>query len=209
MSKNNFNKVHIQDEDLPYQLREEIELVDFSEKVKPNKDGSERIIMSESVKYGKETLWKAVNNKGEYYWTNSTKSPQIVNTHTGRGRGNIAFINGDVAKLGGRPAGAKNKVNAKTVCDNLGIHPAEYAAAILTSDPALCRKYGIKDIKEITIKNKEACMKELYNRMEGQAKAQQLDKYGDVVENQIDSEKDVTDAFQIYIPKASQEVSNE
>jgi hypothetical protein len=209
MSKSNFNKVHIKDEDLPYQLREEVELVDFSEQMKPNKDGSPRIVMSESVKYGKETLWKAINNKGEIYWTNSKKSPQIINTHTGRGRGNIAFTNGDVAKLGGRPAGAKNRISAKTVCDNLNIHPAEYAAAILTSDPALCRKYGIKDIKEITIKNKEAAMKELYNRMEGQAKAQQLDKYGDVVEDVQDSEKDVTNAFQIYIPKASDEVKDE
>lgn len=194
------NKIQIPDEDLPINLRDEVEIEDFSDKVKPNKDGTPKIMMSESVMYGKQKLWKAMNNKREIYWTSSSKSPQIINLHTKKQRGNIAFMNGDVAKLGGRPAGARNRISAKTVCDHLNIHPAEYAAAILTSDPALCRKYGIKDIKEITIKNKEAAMKELYNRMEGAAKANQLNRDGEIVDEGGSDKEGVV--FQVMVPSS-------
>lgn len=203
MSK--FGKINLMDEDLPEGLKETAVVEDLTELLAPKANGTRKEMRCTYVMYGKEKLYKAKDNKGNLKWTNSTNSPQIVNEVTGRQRGSIAFANGDVGKKGGRPKGSSNRVSAKQVCDSLGIHPAEYAAAILTSDPVLCRKYGIKNVNEITIKNKEACMKELYVRLEGAAKARQLDSEGNEVGagNNNDDEKQ---GVLLYMPEKGAEI---
>jgi len=202
--------ITISQEDLPEDSLKTIREVNLSNQLKAKANGTKKEVVCVAIDHtyqhhGKpvtETFWKALKADGEVYWTNSEGSPQILNVATGKGRGNIAFMNGDVGKLGGRPKGSSNRVTAKDVCDNLGIHPSELYAAIMLSDPSLCRKYGIRDPKTISIKNKMDASKELYGRLEGIAKANQLDKNGDVVDESQDKDRDVTEQLQVYIPRS-------
>ncbi len=202
--------ITIPEEEIPEDSLKTIREVDLSSQLKAKANGTKKEVISICIDHtyphhGKmvtETFWKALKAGGEVYWTNSDTSPQILNVATGKGRGNIAFMNGDVGKLGGRPKGSSNRITAKDVCDNLGVHPSELYAAIMLSDPSLCRKYGIRDTKTISIKNKMDASKELYSRLEGAAKANQLDSRGDVVDESQDKDRDVTEQLQVYIPRS-------
>lgn len=200
MSK--FGKINLMDEDLPEGLKETAVVEDLTELLAPKANGTRKEMRCTYVMYGKEKLYKAKDNKGNLKWTNSTNSPQIVNEVTGRQRGSIAFANGDVGKKGGRPKGSSNRVSAKSIADNTGRHPAEFLDAIMSGDQAACRKYGIKNVNDITLKNKIDAAKELYNRLEGAAKARQLDVEGNEVGENGQDEKVV---FQVMYPSAEED----
>lgn len=195
MAKN--GKISLRDDEVPVSCLDSKCEVDFSDQIR-EKNGIRKDVRSECITYGKETLWKARNSNGEIYWTNSSRSPQILNVATNRPRGNLAFINGDVGKLGGRKPGSKNRITAREICADHDAHPAEYFLAIMTKDPQLCRKYRIKDVNKITIKEQSSSADKLYERLEGKARSTTLDASGEpIVEGQ--GEEGRNDQFQVYL----------
>lgn len=180
-----------------------IEEVDISEKLRnPNKKlKSLRLIIG-----GKE-YWKAIHSTNGEIWTTNTNDPKIINTITGRPRGSLQWLDGDVGRnKGGRPRGSSNKTTAKDACSNLNAWPQEFMAAVMRGDVDLLKKYGIRNPKEVTIGHKIKCAETLLKKLEGDAKSNQLDANGNILLDSKDVEQENGKTLQVYLTAPSYEV---
>ncbi len=190
-------------DDIPTPLLKKEELVDLS-------DDWEKPVKSKFIEIDDKPHWRAVHHQTGVYFTPNDRDPKILNfvSEPPRPRGNKNFTTGKVAvEHGGRKKGSKNHQTVNSICGNLNIHPAELLAGIASGDPALLRKYRIKDPKAITIAHKIKCSEILVNKLEGNAKPVERDEEGNIISVQ-DPNKEQGKGLQVFLSAPKQEIAS-
>ena len=183
-------------------------LVDCSHLTNGKKEVSSKHVIYEGIEY-----WQARHSTSGIYYTANPKDPKVLTFSDsgypeGRNRGNLVWSDGKGGNPAGRAEGSLNKVTVKSACDNLGVHPAEFLAAIMKGDHNTLRQYGVRDTKGITLSQKLLCATKLLDKTQGNVKGVDVDAEGNLLGSL--GQAQVTDerkAVQAYIPSMPQVIS--
>lgn len=182
--------------------------------------GLEKEIISKFVFYKGEQWWQArmpPSDKypeypmGRVYFTRNHKDPKILNYAVdevnGKARGNLKWNDGNGGNPSGRPAGAKNKITVKSVCDNMGANPVELLVAAMTSDIGALRRYGVKNPKDITLAQKLSVARYLTDKLVPNIKPVEIGEDGEWNPNKVEgTEEERRNQLQVYIPSVKSSV---
>lgn len=183
--------------------------------------GLSKDVISKFVFWQGEQWWQArfpptaECPEGKIFFTKNPKDPRVLNYAVddvnGRARGNINWSNGESGNPRGRPAGSKSKITVKSVCDAMGANPVELLTSVMLSDVGTLRKYGVKDVKSITLAQKLSIAKYLSDKIVPNLKPVEVGEDGDWQVNPAISEKteEKRNQLQVYIPSARKPVTIE
>lgn len=146
-------------------------------------------------------FWKGFQNgngKGEF-WTTNKNSPTIINLCTGKPRGNLAWAE-EGGNPAGKPKGAKNRISVRDVCDTVGVNPAELIAAVAKRDKGLLRKYGVHDLKNLSLAMQVKCAMYLLDKQVPNLKPADIGADGEAQLSTEVQEVDTSKQIQAYIP---------
>jgi len=170
---------------------------------------ADKTVKSLKVNHNGVWFWKAYADKKGDVWVTNVKDPRIINTVTGKMRGNLSWA-GEGGNPAGKPQGAVNRKTAKSVCDALGVHPMELIAAYMSKDRKLLRKYGIyeKEYKTITAAQQLKSAMYLGDKMQGNLKPAEMGLDGEAMlgHNSQDSLDDAKELVQVYLPEKGSHV---
>ena len=180
--------------------------VDIGEKYLDGK----KEILSEKFVWDNMEYWRARDGhsvsetcNGDY-WTTNFRDPKILNVLNDRCRGNIQWgIEG--GNPAGKPKGAAKRISAKAACEKLGVNPADLIAGIMAKDRHTLKKYGIHDIKNITVAMQLKTAFYLMDKQVPSLKLAELGTDGEPVISEDISKLEKRSQIQAYIPTYSQD----
>ena len=161
----------------------------------------DKTVKSLKVNHNGVWFWKAYADKKGDVWVTNVKDPRIINTVTGKMRGNLSWA-GEGGNPAGKPQGAVNRKTAKSVCDALGVHPMELIAAYMSKDRKLLRKYGIyeKEYKTITAAQQLKSAMYLGDKLQANLKPAEMGLDGEARLADGVAEEQERSQIQAYIP---------
>ena len=179
-------------------------LVDCSHLTNGKKEVSSKHVIYEGIEY-----WQARHSSSGIYYTANARDPKVLTFSDpgfpdGKNRGNLVWSDGKGGNPAGRAEGSLNKMTVKSACDNLGVHPAEFLAAIMKGDHNTLRNYGVRDTKGITLSQKLMCATKLLDKTQGNVKGGDVDAEGNLLGSLGLSQLPKDEAFkvQVYMPSS-------
>lgn len=170
--------------------------------------GLSKDVISKFVFWQGEQWWQArfpptaECPEGKIFFTKNPKDPRVLNYAVddvnGRARGNINWSNGESGNPKGRPKNSSNKITVKSVCDAMGANPVELLTSVMLSDVGTLRKYGVKDVKSITLAQKLSIAKYLSDKIVPNLKPVEVNESGDWEPNKIEGGEEES-KYQIHV----------
>jgi len=172
--------------------------------------GGEKELRSVKIFHNGIEMWLGEHYQKGRYFTSNPNDPKILNTANdpARPRGNISWRMNGGGNPNGKPKGTKNHKTVKQACETLGVHPAEFLAAVMAGSTGHLKQYRIKDPSSITVAQKIKCAELLLSRLSPTLKSAEVGSDGEPMKS-ISEEQEHKEKVMVYLPEKGSSVEIE